>query len=127
MSKYSWIRKVYLYTFALVGLVLIVIGAVRLIGLALKAYIFTKADIYYQYPVARPIKAPPPGAVNAGEKTEFQEPSKEEVEEYDRNQRSSQRQREAAEALAMIIVGAPLYWYHWRVIKKDKEENKDVE
>ncbi|MEK7146789.1 MAG: hypothetical protein AAB772_00875 [Patescibacteria group bacterium] len=126
MQKYSWIRKVYLYTFALVGLVLIVIGAVQLIGLALKTYIFTKADIYYQYPISRPVKIVPPDAViGAGEKTEFQEPSKEEVEEYERNQRSSQRQREAAGALAMIIVGAPLYWYHWRVIKKDKEENND--
>lgn len=127
MQKYTWIRKVYLYTFALVGLVLIVIGAVRLIGLALKAYIFTKADIYYQYPAARPIKIAPPEAIGTGEKTEFQEPSKEEVEEYDRNQRSSQRQREAAEALAMIIVGAPLYWYHWLVIKRDKKEEKNAE
>ena len=99
MQKYSWIRKVYLYTFALVGLVLIVIGAVQLIGLGLKTYIFTKADIYYQYPMSRPIKLAPPDAIRGPqEKTEFQEPSKEEVEEYERNQRSSQRQREAAEA-----------------------------
>ncbi|MBI2591072.1 MAG: hypothetical protein HYW34_00095 [Candidatus Brennerbacteria bacterium] len=123
MQKYTWIRKVYLYTFALVGLVLIVIGAVRLIGLALKTYIFTKADIYYQYPATRPVKAPPPDAIVNSEKTEFQEPSKEEIEVYESNQRSSQRQREAAEALAFIIVGAPLYWYHWRIVKKDKEEN----
>lgn len=125
MQKYTWIRKVYLYTFALVGLVLIVIGAVRLIGLGLKTYIFTKADVYYQYPSARPIKPAPSDAVNAVEKTEFQEPSKEEVEAYESNQRSSNRQREAAEALAMIITGAPLYWYHWRVIKRDKKEEKN--
>lgn len=122
MQKYTWIRKVYLYTFALVGLVLIVIGAVRLIGLALKTYIFTKADINYQYPAARPVKMAPPDAINAGEKTEFQEPSKEEVEQYESNQRSSNRQREAAESLAFIVVGLPLYLYHWFVIKKDKEE-----
>lgn len=122
MSKYSWIRKVYLYTFALVGLVLIVIGAVRLIGLALKAYIFTKADIYYQYPAARPIKPAPPDAAVNSEKTEFQEPSKEEVEEYESNQRSANRQREAAESLAFIVVGLPLYLYHWRAVQKDKNE-----
>ena len=56
MNKYPFIRKIYLYLFALIGLVLIVIGCVRLVGLALKTYIFTKADVYYEYPMTRPVK-----------------------------------------------------------------------
>ncbi len=30
-----------------------------------------------------------------------------------------QRQREVSEALAMLIVGIPLYKYHWRTIQKE--------
>ena len=46
------IRKIYLYLFSLIGLVLVVIGCVQLVNLGLKAYIFTAADQYYSYPIA---------------------------------------------------------------------------
>ena len=119
-NKYHLIRKIYLYTFSLVGLVLVVIGGVRLVGLGLKTFVFTKADVYYEYPMVRPVKVTP---TPEGKTEEFQQPSKEEVEEYQRNQKISNRQREAAESLAMIIVGLPLYLYHWRMVRKEKEEN----
>jgi len=121
-NKYHLIRKIYLYTFSLVGLVLVVIGGVRLVGLGLKTFVFTKADVYYEYPMVRPVKVMP---TPEGKTEEFQQPSKEEVEEYQRNQKISNRQREAAESLAMIIVGLPLYLYHWRMVKKDKEDKTE--
>lgn len=122
MDKHPIIRKIYLYLFTLVGLALITIGGVRLVGLGLKTFIFTKADVYYEYPMTRPVKAPP---IEGSEVVaEFQQPSKEEVEKYQQKQKSSNRQKEAADSLAMIIVGLPLYLYHWRLIKKDKEENE---
>ncbi len=122
MNKYPLIRKIYLYLFALIGLVLITIGCVRLVGLALKTYIFTKADVYYEYPMARPVKIAP---AESDKTEEIQQPTKEEVEEYQNKQQTANRQREAAESLAFIIVGLPLYLYHWQVIKRDKkEENK---
>ena len=108
MSKYHLIRKIYLYTFSLVGLVLVVIGGVRLVGLGLKTFVFTKADVYYEYPMARLGRVP--------------KPSKEEVDVYQRDQRTANRQREAAESLAMIIVGLPLYLYHWQMVRKEKED-----
>ena len=111
MNKLS-IRNVYLYSFALIGLVLVVIAGVRMIGLGLKMYVFTQADTFYEYPYARPI------APTDGVKTK--EPSKEEIEGYQKKQRDANRQREAAESLAMFIVGIPLYLYHWKVIQRDK-------
>ena len=39
------IRKIYLYLFSLIGLVLVVIGCVQLVNLGLKAYIFTAPTI----------------------------------------------------------------------------------
>ena len=119
MNKYPFIRKIYLYLFTMVGLSLVVIGGVQLVNLGLKAYVFTKADVYYDYPRVMATKAPiEPG----GEPVEIGQPSQEEIDEYQTKQKTSQRHRDAANALAYIIVGLPLYLYHWSVIKKDKGE-----
>lgn len=104
-----------MYVFAFIGLVLITIGCVRLVGLGLKTYIFKEADIYYNYPMAKLAPAPEAGT------TTVREPSEEEVKAFEEKQRRSNRQREAAESIAFILVGVPLYFYHWRVIKRDKE------
>ncbi len=89
--------------FSLIGLVLITIGTVRMVDLGLKVFIFKEADSIFEFPVRTP----------DGEKTEVSE-------EIKQKQRSSQRQRDAAGALAQIIVGLPLYLYHWNLVKKDK-------
>jgi hypothetical protein len=36
-------------------------------------------------------------------------------------QRTSDKQRQAANAIAMVLVGAPLYLYNWQTIRRDKE------
>ena len=109
MNKAFLVRKIYIYLFSLVGLFLIVFGAVKLVNLGLKSYIFTGADFYYDYPLAKPV----------GDGGSYNQPNQEEVEQYQRNQKSSSRQRDAAESLAMIIVGLPLYFYHWSLARKD--------
>lgn len=103
MSKHSLIRTIYLYIFALLGLVLMVIGGVQMVGMALKAWIFTKADadMMRMSPVIPPDK----------EATT----SNEVVVDY----RTQQRHRDASQSLAFILIGLPLYLYHWGVIKKE--------
>ena len=113
----SLIRKIYLYLFSLIGLVLVVIGCVQLVNLGLKVYIFTAADQYYTYPVAAPAS---PVDKNASTTISVQ-PTDAQMKAYQDQQTKSQRENTAAEALAMIIIGVPLYLYHWRVIRKDKE------
>lgn len=130
------IRKIYLYLFSLVGLVLVVIGCVQLVDLTLKAYVFTAADQYYAYPVTLPAPVDKNSTTTNCEKT-FSEssgtcaivaqtsnvtPSDAQMKTYQDVQTRSNRERTASNALAMIIVGIPLYYYHWRIIKKDKEE-----
>jgi hypothetical protein len=112
MNKNSIIRKIYLYLFSLVGLVLITIGGVQLVNLGLKTYIFTKADQYYEYPAVQPVK---PGSESTA-------PNQKQLDEFQKNQQASQRQREVSTALAMIIIGTPLFLYHWSRIKKDQKE-----
>lgn len=113
----AFIRKIYLYLFSLIGLVLVVIGCVQLVNLGLKAYVFTAADQYYSYPVAAPV----PQVGKGISTTVPTEPTDAQMQVYQNEQTKSQRESTAADALAMIIVGVPLYLYHWRVIKKDKE------
>lgn len=107
------IRKIYLYLFALIGLVISTIGAVQLVNLGLKTFIFRDADMQYAYPMEKRI-AP----IDATSTVVM--PSQEEIDAFNEKQRRSQRQRETANALAMLIIGLPLYAYHWRVIKKEK-------
>jgi len=107
MSAIEWIKRIYVYLFSAIGLVLVVIGAVQFINLGLKMYVFTRADSYYNYPL--PIVT---------EKGQPAQPDQKMLDEYQKNNLVSQRQRDAANALAMIIVGAPLFLYHWRVARK---------
>jgi hypothetical protein len=131
------IRTIYLYLFALLGLVLIIIGSVRFLDMALKTFVFKQADedmrINYMMPSSYITK-------EVGDKvgTEAKEVSltQDEVNQinqcvssYDnwKETRGSvdpiaaQKQRDASISLAMMLVGLPLYLYHWGVIKKDKK------
>lgn len=109
------IRKIYLYLFALIGLVISTIGAVQLVNLGLKSFIFDEADTYYTYPMEKPI------SVTGATTTATIQPTQEEIDAYNAKQRRSQRQRDAANALAMLIVGIPLYGYHWQILKKERD------
>ncbi len=141
MEKYPLIRTIYLYLFALLGLVLLIIAGVRFLDMALKAFVFTKAEeeerIMYKQPPYAPV------AVNKlaeadGEKMKVKEgeivlteSEKASVDQWilsynDWQERmnkidpiTSRRHRDASMNLAMIIVGLPLYFYHWGVIKKE--------
>lgn len=107
----EWVKKVYLYLFSAIGLVIIIVGAVELIGIGLKAWVFTKADVYYQYPSSK--------IINSEEQEVYQEPDPKALEEYQKNDLASRRQRQASNAMAMIIVGTPLFLYHWRLARKE--------
>lgn len=106
------IRLIYLYLFSVVGLIVTVIGSVRLVDLALKVWVFHGADRYEFY-------AGPRTASPEGEKFDFIEQQVIQDRETIR-----QRQRQLSEAIAMIAVGLPLYLYHWKTVQKEYRENK---
>ena len=116
-DRKEMIRLIYLYLFSLVGLVLIVIGSVQIINLGLTAWVFKDADRVLMYPSQpRPILEDGLTVMDPEE----QEKIKQEQIEFEERQRRSRRQRTASNALAMILVGAPLYLYHWRLVGKIK-------
>lgn len=100
------LRLLYLYLFSLVGLFIVVIGSVQLVNLGIKSIFFKDADSYEYF----------------SPKIEGQ-PEIDQV-EYARSQKvmaDRQRQREFSNSVAMILVGGPLYAYHWRIIQKSKK------
>ncbi len=76
-----------------------------MVELGMKVFVFKDADRYQLYPV----KDPDGAAVDM--ETQKQEQEKELV---------RQRQREFSGSLAMIVVGLPLYLYHWKMIQKEQ-------
>lgn len=108
--KFS-IRLLYLYLFSFIGLLITVIGFIRIFELGLKVYVFKGAD---QYNYTQPIKVSPDGKdVVLTDKEIAQQKTDMETET------KRQRERELSGALAMIFVGIPLYKYHWGTIQKE--------
>ena len=117
----SWIKKVYLYLVSLISLVILVIAGIMLINLALKAWVFTKADDNYYYPpqlMCNEAKNPDGSMVvrdpNCNDPA-YQE--KERTAEMER--RAAQQQNSAAQALAMVLVASPVFYYHWKLARKE--------
>jgi len=136
MNKTSWIKIIYLYLFSLVGLVLVIIGGVRFIDMGLKTFFFKQADQDQRLNYSQPTM---PYSVSKLERmaesqdggaqlTEDERASiRQWLEDYRvwKEQRdqvdmvTAQRQRQASSNLAMIIVGVPLFLYHWRLARKE--------
>ncbi len=106
------IKLIYIYLFSAIGLILIIIGMVKLIDLGLKVYIFKQADVYYT-PKIYP-------DINQGEKLTPEEIAKREEEQIKAEEinRIAERQRTVSNAIALLIVGLPVFIYHWRIALK---------
>lgn len=143
MEQYPLIRKIYLYLFALVGLTLMVISGVQFLNIALKMTIFKEADrqqaIYQKMPSCGPLAADRVESIvnrsnEAKVSVELTEAERTAMASWLQNYKSWQeeyenydpiranREQTAANALAMLIIGLPLYLYHWRVIKRETKK-----
>ena len=114
--KYPIIRTIYLYLFALVGLIMLIVGAVKLVDLGLRVFILTEADnqeLFRSFPVVERLLD--------GTTTTTKKELAQDKEDF----RKQQRQRDLASALASIIIGLPLYLYHWKTIQKDIRGKQD--
>ncbi len=109
----SWIKKVYLYLVSLISLIIMVIAGIMLLNLAIKTWVFPKADndIYYSEPL--------PAACVGDNDPNCKPTPPEELQNRQKEQRSAQKQRDASQALAMIIVATPVFYYHWKLARKE--------
>ncbi len=133
LEKHTLVRTIYLYLFTIIGLALLTIGMVRFIDMGLKMYVFTKADdpeaLQQRYYYPTPISLEKLEGYQESEELTADE--KETLKSFLTNYKeweekeakidylASSRQRQASSNLAMILVGLPLYLYHWRIIKRE--------
>ena len=109
----TWIKKVYLYLVSLISLVILVIAGILLINLVLKTWVFPKADQNYYTGYCPVMVESTPEAEKMSQPRECTD------DQYAKDQRSAQKQRDAAQALAMIIVATPVFYYHWKLARKE--------
>lgn len=136
MSKFT-LRKIYLYLFSLVGLSLVIIGTVGFINLGLQLTFFKEA-LEYRYGVYQPPYPYWLDSVKLDEVIEKIELTEEQQKTLLQWQTEFKRYLEKSKSLgylpyvadsftrnlAILIVGIPVYLYHWGLIKKEhKEEN----
>ena len=126
------VRTVYLYVATLVGLGLLIAGGVQAFELILKATVLTQADAQEELWARQP---PVPYALDAvedlSESDELTETQRAAInrwlDDYERweeehqavNTVAARRERQLATALALLLVGIPVYMYHWSVIRRD--------
>lgn len=109
------LKKAYLYLVSVISLVIAVIGAIMLLNMALKTWVFKKADLDYYASPCISSKAPAPDGRTVICAPEEEARQKKDAEE----RRVAQKQRDAAQALAMLIIAAPVWWGHWRMAKRE--------
>lgn len=137
MSKFPIIRTIYLYLFSLVGLVLLIIGSVGFLNMGLKAFVFTAAEneerlwrmeppMYYERSIdeVESLKASENLSEEQLESVDMW------LEDYERWQQMqddvdpviASRHRNAAMDLALLLVGLPLFLFHWLTIRKENKK-----
>jgi len=112
-AKNMSLKKAYLYIVSIIALVIAMIGAITLLNMALKTWVFPKADQnYYSYP-ACPV-SPDPKATSTCDQVAMDQQK-----QLDQENQAAQKQRDAAQALAMLIVATPVWYYHWKMARKE--------
>ncbi len=123
MKTKEIIKYIYLYLFSLIGLILIIVGLVKIIDLGLKSYVFKKADEIIIYPY-KPIIENQNISLEEKEKIlKEQEINQLQQIEFEKKQKEIEKSKVASNSLALIIVGLPLFLYHWHLIRKEKNSN----
>jgi N-acyl-D-aspartate/D-glutamate deacylase len=113
------LKMIYLYILSFVGIIITVVATIGLVNLVLRQYVFQVDMNSYYYPAE----------ICSNPKTPTDKtPTKEEIAqcEKDQEQRNkemamSDTKRELANEIAGILIGLPLWLYHWGIIRKEKE------
>jgi len=123
MNKTKLIYNIYLYTFTTIGLIITIIGLVKIIDLTLKTTIFKNAELdYYSiYP-------------EINENSNLTEEEKNQIITQREKERKiqalnlkAQKERTLANSLALILVGFPIFIYHFKAIKREIHLSQDSE
>jgi hypothetical protein len=119
-ARGSIIRNIYLYLVSFVALMMIVFSTADVVNIGLKTFIFTKADDYnYGYVSTCPVV---PASDTSTVKTDPYCVTPDEQKKRDEASRTAQRQGSLVRDLSMIVVGIPVFMYHWGIVRKKEEQ-----
>lgn len=126
-EKVSVTRFIYLYIITAVTFIVFIIGAVTIVDVVLKEFVF---DIEGDYP-ARPemvceryLQVPGEEEPNEEAYEKCIELQKQIKEEREKKLLSNSAARKLSIGIAQVAVGFPLWIFHWRVIERDRKERK---
>lgn len=126
-SKAAIIKTVYFYLVSLIALLMVVFSTADLINLGLKTWVFPKADLneYKQPPCAVTIYKDP--ALKETEEIYQQRLKSCEANQVsEEDAKAIRNQRDAVRDISMIVVGVPLFLYHWITIRKEQKAEKEA-
>ena len=111
----------------IIGLMMIVFSVADLVNLGLKTWVFPKAEDvgYYACPIAVPATAP--DSAPAKVSVPAIDSQKQCADDQARALASTihGRQSSAVRDLSFLVVGLPLFAFHFRIAQKERREEKD--
>lgn len=116
--KVAIIKNIYLYLVSFVALMMVIFSTADIINIVLRTYVFTKADKnFYSYPEPA---CTPPTATDTPRGKELGPPCvNEEIrKKQETDNMSAQRERDLVRDISFILVGIPLFLYHWGVVRR---------
>lgn len=126
------IRNVYLYLMAMIGMITLIFGLVTAVNNVFSNYVFQVNDSYYAYPVGSgpcdqlsPV-SPDPTQKKVELTTQQIADCEANVQKNNDMNRKNNIGREFSISIAQILVGLPIWFFHWGIIQKEskrKEEN----
>ena len=117
-QRTGMLKKVYLYLVSLIALAMLIVACVSLINLGLKAWVFKQADnTSYDYscpmvPAAQPVSGSSSDSASCDTAAQQQQAHAQLI---------SSRETETSRDIALIIVGLPVFFYHWRLVRKETD------
>ncbi len=120
-------KKIYLYAVSLISLVIIMYAGITLLNMGLTAAVFKEANVQPQFsqcpsaPISKPgQQAPEQVSGQAPAQISTCDPALQAAQQkYAQETAAASRERDASRSLAMLIIAAPVFWYHWRLARRE--------
>ena len=130
-SKAKLIKTIYLYLVATISLLFVAIGTGRVLSTWVKSSFFPEAEKknYYECNQQPPVTPVFSKDCTTAEQQAQIDALLMDYDQWKKNQSGENcivpaRQNEIIDALTMTIIALPILLFHWRLIKKEKEEKE---
>ncbi|MCI0479716.1 hypothetical protein L0Y59_04175 [Candidatus Uhrbacteria bacterium] len=119
-NRAALIKTIYFYLVALIGLMMVVFSTADLVNLGLKTWVFPKADQNeWKEPSCAVMMVKEPALQETDEQFQQRLRQCEESRVNEDDARAIRNQKSAVRDISFIVVGLPLFLYHWMTIRRE--------